>query len=288
MKLVAIMPCRNEEWVIGLTARAVLMWADALVVLNHASTDGSAAILREIAKETARGLVWLHEPDPTWREMSHRQELLKCARDMGATHVAYVDADEILTGDLLPSIRPWCGTLPVGTMLSLPWLQLRTTASVMSSGMWAQQVASTVFRDSPELHWATRDGYDFHQRQPLGRAWNKFEPVGRHRRSSGLMHLQFLSERRLRAKHALYVAQELVRWPGRKPVADINEMYRRTVREAAAASVSPAPAAWWAPYGHLMPHLHIDAEPWQEQALRDLIAQHGREKFADAELFGVV
>ena len=101
------------------------------------------------------------------------------------------------------------------------------------------------------------------------------------------MHLQFLSERRLKAKHAKYVCDEITRWPGRKTVAEINEMYSRTVRESAAAKVSPVPPEWWLPYQHLAHHLNAGSVPWQEQAVRDMVAEHGIEKFAGAELFGV-
>ena len=32
MKLVGIMPVRNEDWCLDLTARAALMWCDELVI----------------------------------------------------------------------------------------------------------------------------------------------------------------------------------------------------------------------------------------------------------------
>ena len=39
MKLICLMPARNEDWIIGLSARAALMWCDELIVMDHASTD---------------------------------------------------------------------------------------------------------------------------------------------------------------------------------------------------------------------------------------------------------
>ena len=54
--------------------------------------------------------------------------------------------------------------------------------------------------------------------------------------------------------------------------------------QSEAAAVSPVPAEWWAGYEHLMQYLNVDAEPWQDRELRRLVAEHGREKFADLEL----
>ena len=36
MRLIAIMPCRNSDWILGLTARAALLWCDGIAILNHA------------------------------------------------------------------------------------------------------------------------------------------------------------------------------------------------------------------------------------------------------------
>ena len=98
MKLVGIMPVRNEDWCLDLTARAALMWCDELVISLHACTDESSEIAQAVSAEHS-GLVTLQLGPLTseWPEMAHRQELLLAARAQGATHVAIIDADEILT-----------------------------------------------------------------------------------------------------------------------------------------------------------------------------------------------
>ena len=274
MKLVAIMPCRNEDWIIGFTLRAVLKWVDAVVVLDHASVDKTPQILAQIESEFSSDRVILTTwEDPVWKEMAQRQSLLYCARHIGATHVAYVDADECLSGDLLPHIRDWAAGLPHGTMLSLPWLQLRGGIErVHTEGVWGSQCASTIFRDHSELHWAARNGYDFHQREPLGQAWRQCYPVSRNRRTGGLMHFQFTSDRRLFAKQYLYQLTERLRWPDRKTPAEIAAMYGQTVDWHMAPTTDAAvPEAWFEPYRDLLVHLHMDAEPWQLEECRKVI-----------------
>lgn len=284
MKIVAIMPVRNEEWCIGLTARAILRWVDKLIILNHASTDGTMAILSQIrVHEEGSRIEWFSWGGDTWEEMRHRQMLLENARRCGATHIVHIDADELITCNLLPHMRSHFETLPRGMIMELPWICLRNGIGQQhGGGLWADQFASVGFLDDPIYHWQSEAGEEhFHHRHPKGRQMVPFRPVGR--KDGGLFHLQFASERRLRAKQALYQITERLRWPERTP-AD----YAMTVRESLASPAKVIPELWWNQYVDLLPHLNVDAEPWQEQRCRDLVQEHGRAMFAGLDLFGVV
>src|SRR5579872_5017219 len=125
MKLACLMPVRTEDWCLGLTARAALMWCDELIALAHACTDNSVAILQEIARETGKVRI-MEQPDPLWTEMAHRQALLTIARQYGATHIATVDADEVLSGNLIASIRGIFQSAPPKLTLQVPWICLRS------------------------------------------------------------------------------------------------------------------------------------------------------------------
>lgn len=301
MKIIATMPCRNEDWCLGLTLRAVLMWADAVVVLDHASTDDTPRIIQDVDREYPGRVFGLQVPDPTWYEMAHRQAMLQFARGAGATHVAIVDADEVLTGNLLFTIRDSIANLAEGRLLQLPWTCLAPGVGLMglpgiskyySAGVWGTNWVTMAFSDLAHYGWATRDGYDFHHRHPIGSM-----PIGAVRPceqgQGGLMHLQFSSRRRLKAKQALYKITEVLRWPERCDTAEkraaIDAMYDRAVYESEPASTARAdvPAAWWAQHHQLLHHLRLDAEPWQEAAVRLTVHEHGREKFQGLDLFGV-
>lgn len=291
--IVATVPCRNEDWICGLSIRAMLMWVDAVVVLDHASTDATPHILAEIAEEYPDRVTVLNETSPVWEEMRHRQRLLDTAREIGATHIALIDADEVLTGDLLPTIRGFVERCPAGQTMQLPWLCLRGSKDLVHrSGVWGEQNVSMGFKDAAGLGWdsASRGGYDFHKRDPMGRAFAGYRPL--QSRSSGLMHLQFVSDRRLRAKQALYQATEVLRWPGRETPGQIRKKYSLSVYgeegpARRAHQMATCPAAWWAPYAHLIHHYRPDAEPWQESTLKALVAEHGAAKFAGLDFFGV-
>lgn len=303
------MAARNEDWCIGLTARAALMWLDELVVLNHASTDSTGLILSAIAAEYPGRVTVLIESDPVWQEMRHRQMMLAVARRRNATHICYIDADEILTGDLLDDTKPGVrcvirglfASMPDNLLLQIPWLALRgSIGQVHTSGPWADgQVASFGFMDDPKLGWSSvgRGGYDFHHRHPMGKLLIPWTPITN--RCSGLLHLQYLSGRRLRAKQAKYKCDEILRWPGREPdqIRAVNQRYNLAVygcveptegwSERLALSLGEAPIdQWWRPYQPLMKHLHIQAEPWQEAEVKRLVADHG-DKLKGLDLFGL-
>ncbi len=287
-------PVRNEDWILALSARAMLMWADHVVFLDHACTDNSAEILREIAVECPGRVTILKEESPVWEEMRHRQRLLDAAREVGGTHICLVDADEVLSGNCLPHIRDWIERCPANATMQLPWLCLRGSRDLVhASGVWGEQDASMAFVDAPHLGWsaASRSGYDFHQRAPMGREFFGYRPVGN--RGGGLMHLQFVSERRLKAKQALYQATEVLRWPGRETPDQIRQKYSLSVYGAHSPTMGgfdlgPVPFSWWGPYEHLMHHYRPDDHPWQLTELRRLVAEHGMEKFEGLDFFGMV
>lgn len=292
-KIIVCMPVRNEDWILGLSARAVLMWADDLCICDHWSTDKTSEIYYELRDEFP-GRVHIQEwRDREWTEMAQRQALLEAARDAHASHIVLVDADEVLTGNLIGQIRRDIEMTGSRTIMQLPWLQLRGGITEQhSAGPWSEQWASFAFRDDPVLHWAQRDGYDFHHRHPMGRQLLPFRPVPR--KLGGLMHLQMASERRVKAKAALYKMTEVIRWPGRSTPEQLNAQYDLAVFGRADKScrdplpMAQIPKEWWKPYEQLIDkYLKIHAEPWQQKQCRDLWAEHGAEKFAGLDLYGI-
>lgn len=288
LKIVVTMPVRNEDWVLGLSLRAVLMWADEVVILDHASTDQTPDIIREVSAENPGRVIAFREDSPVWEEMAHRQKLLDAARQRGASHIAIVDADEVLSGNLLPYIHDYFEETGPHHLLQFPWLCCWRGISDFRNGdasPWSRAMVTTGFKDSPELHWKARDGYDFHHRHPMGRQMGPYAPVVRP--EGGLMHLQFAGWNRLRAKQALYQMTEVLRWPERKPASELAAMYGQAVDESG-LQTQPVPAEWWAPYASLLPLLKVNADSWQELRCRELVQQHGAQRFDGLNLFGVV
>lgn len=284
MRLVALMPARNESWCIGLSARVALAWCDALVVGLHECEDDTESIIDGIDGEVSK----LRFTGRLWDEMPQRQALLMEARRIGATHIVIVDADEVLTGNLLASIRGYVEELRPGRMLHLPGYNLRGgIEQYHANGVWGRRWFSTTFKDQPMLHWG---GDQYHHREPFGVSLAACQSVAQGR--GGVMHLWGASERRLRAKHAWYKMTETLRWPD-KPRREIDRYYSMAISPGAAPQYdqewryAPVPVDWWEPHLEARRYLNVDAEPWQEAEVRRLCAEHGAARFAGLNLYGV-
>ncbi len=284
MRIVACMPARNEGWCIGLSARVALAWCDALVVGLHECDDDTEAVVDGIDGEISK----LRFAGRLWDEMPQRQRMLIEARRIGATHIAIVDADEVLTGNLLAVIRGYVEGLRAGRMLDLPGYNLRGGIDQYHvNGVWGRRWFSTAFKDHPQLHWS---GDQYHHREPFGMSLVACQPVTQN--AGGTMHLWGASERRLRAKHAWYKMLEALRWPD-KPRREIDRYYSMAIWPGAAPQFdrnwryAPVPTGWWKPHVEARQYLNLDAEPWQEAEVRRLWREDGPAKFVGLNLYGV-
>jgi hypothetical protein len=241
----------------------------------------------------------LVEPEDKWDEMRHRQELLCGARAFGATHIALVDADEVICAPhLVPissprtvrgatnhqaAIQDPIMDLDTGSMLQLPLYNARGSHTRYHvNGTWGNRWVTVAFVDDIRLHWR---GDTFHKREPMGLNLNPWRPI--RQGHGGVIHLWGASERRLRAKHALYKMVETLRWPA-KPKAQIDAYYNQAMLDLG-WKFAEMPEEWWKPYAEmgLMKCLHLDAAPWQEKKCQQLIDEHGAPRFVGLDLFGV-
>lgn len=300
MKLIGLMLARNSGWVIGASVRSALRWCDMLIVLLHACDDDSEEVVEEVRREHPRRIALLHETSPQWDEMNHRQRTLDAARRLRATHVANVDDDEILTGNGFDEVRFAAARLEPGETLDMPWLCMWNGLDSYRAddSHWSRTLVDVVFADIPGMHYkAATDGYQHHARRPRGstgltRLWGRCEGLRRQRLMGsapfgGLMHLQFASERRLLAKQALYKMWEVIRWPDKRTVGEINTMYDGTAL-APGLGLAAVPPGWWEGQRALREHIRLDAVPWQETECKQLWVKHKPQTFKGLNLYGVV
>lgn len=299
MKIVGIMPVRNEQWVLGLSARVALQWCDEIVIGMHFCTDTSGRIGDMLLGEYAGRVACAVLVGASWAEMEHRHRLLEIARQRGATHIALIDADEVLCADSLPHVRRWAEALAPGECLNVqmycPWRSLHQYR--VDKCIWhPRNDLALVFRDSPNLSFAPgKDGYQHHARAPRGSAAVYSSLRRRYERRTtqfpqtpdlGVMHLQWVSWRRLVAKHARYKMHERLTNPN-ATTAWINETYGRALDETG-LRLADVPASWWAGYEDRMKHVKLDDAPWFEGECQRMLAEHGAERFEGLDLFGVV
>ncbi|HEV2853854.1 MAG TPA: glycosyltransferase [Thermoanaerobaculia bacterium] len=286
MKLVGVMAVRNEQWVLGLSLRAALLALDELVVLDHASADGTPALIERVAREHPGRVHVLREDDPVWREASIRQLLLEAARGLGATHVCPLDADEVISGNLLPGLRDALAPLAPGEALWLPWLDLwRGLDRYRGDRGFSNYRMVLGFRDAPAVGYApSQGGYDIHARRPLGLAGERCFPASRE--EGGVLHLAFAHWRRIQTRTAWYKMTEVLRFPWRRGPELLNRNYDHHLDESGLQTV-PVDPEWWAPYAPWRGEVDLGESPWFEDECRRLLAEHGPEAFRGLDLWGV-
>jgi hypothetical protein len=291
MKIVSLTVTRNEEWVLGLSLRTALQWVDHAIVLDHASTDGTRKIVEEVMTEFPGRVSYFEEKNPVWMEMDHRQRTLDEGRKVGGTHFAIVDSDELPTANVLPNLRGWFEALKDRQLMDLPLIPVWGSLEAYRcdpSGMWQKSWLTLGWKDDGHCFWkAKEDGYQYHQRPPYGTVQevsNRARPVGRHM-DGGVMHLQFANLRRLRAKHAYYKMEEVVRWPGREHISMIEKKYSMATKENGLV-IRPCPESWWK--GYRKDLVAISNVPWHEDACRALWAKYGPERFKGLDLYALL
>jgi hypothetical protein len=204
---------------------------------------------------------------------------------MGGTHFVIVDADELLTFNVVSQAREIVLSCPSAHCLALPmvssyWELHRRRVD----GPYGQSSRlSWCFTDNGSLSWEPDFGYHHHMRVPRGcpqrahyyplcAAHPDIGPV--HLNWGGVFHLQYASEARLKAKAVWYKVMETIRWPGRMSAQQLNRKYDWTLDEIHAdmslPEFMPIPDEWWRGYINLGWHKHIDllAEPWQAKDAR--------------------
>lgn len=298
MKIVGMMLVRNEDWVLECSMRAALKWCDDLVLTVHKTTDNSwgdtfpgPQIINQLWDEfrypSGQSKIHIDDVinDDQWNEMDVRQRLLEKSRFHGATHLAIIDADEVLTANLLPVIRTWFQHLSPGQLMDLPMVPIRGDLNHYQDddSVWSRAYLTVGFRDMPGLsHRPGPDGYQHHNRPPFGCLPNRMRPLEGLAAHGGVMHLQFVNARRLLAKHVLYRMVDHLRWPGRETPKQLNYKYDQALQEP--GKLSAVPAAWWD--GHAKETIKLDGVPYQEDEIRRLLAEHGREAFEGLDLKG--
>lgn len=292
--IAALFLVRNEQWCLAASLRSALIYAEHVVVYNDRSTDSTAAIIQAMADEHP-GRVHVVPPlsldQRVWPEMQMREATLRFARNLGATHFAINDADEVLSarllrrmanphtrGELLHHIRQ--PGQAVGLSMLSPyagrWDQVRCDRS------FAASCVSWLVHDAPGLCWADDgDRYCHHRRLPRGASHALTIP----RAHGGIFHLQFINRRRLVAKAVWYKLQETVSFPGRMPPGALNQKYDWAISEEGMQLEPVCHEDLAEPVASLRNLVDTTSDCWQLDEARRLYREHGPQRFTDLNLY---
>jgi len=269
---VCLTPVRNEAWVLERFLRAASTWADAIIVLDQASDDGSVEIARRFPKVALSEYPHASYDDPIRRGM-----LVDLARAAvpGPRILVALDADEVIASDAWQhrEMRDFLSA-PPGTAARMRWVNVLPEEPrawippAFTDFMFIDD--GSAFRGAP-MHGP---------RLPGATAEMTIDLVG-----PKVIHLQYLDWERMRSKQRWYQAQERLEHPRKRPIQIYRQYHhmeaiapseRHRLREEWLAQKQDGPS--------LLAFEPQDAYP-TDQRLLDLVTENDARRFRRVDLW---
>ena len=277
MKIIGLMPVRNEAWVLPHSLACLSAFCDVIVVNDQDSEDESRDICRRFPK-----VVLLESPDRLICEQARRQ-LLDAARDYEGHNLLWAnDADELVSPSLMNAfIERRRDVLVPGTAIDGRFHTLWNTFATYRADytLYRPRWGRMGFVDD------RRTDYDRSQR---ARLHDPRIPAGEHAPAIEaaqlpILHLQWMIPNRNQLKQAWYRCREWL--DGTKSAASINDMYSITF-PAPRARTAPVPPDWIADL--TFPDASADQLPsWHQRDLFAWFDHHGIERFEPLEIWHI-
>ena len=285
MILVAHVLVHNDAWCIGASARAMLRYCDDMIIGLHASTDGTEDVLEDLSREHP-GRVTVVEQDSCFPKedlpieqaggVFRRGHLGKLAVRMGATHVLGVDSDEVVTANVAGQMRD----LAQQGVVYLPWVSMWRSLDTYRE-TWRQMMPFAYPVDG-KSHWIGSG----HGRFPADVAALPYPPEPHvSYGTGGVMHLAYLSERRLMWKRLMYRIHERL-WYPKADSAAINAKFSESIGRPSDDEMKPVSPSWWTGLEDVRGMLRPDDRLWHEDECRRLVAEHGMSVLDGLDLGG--
>jgi glycosyl transferase family 2 len=280
MKIIALVPVRNEAWVLEHSLACWSGFCDVVIVNDQMSTDTTREICRRFPKVV---LLESKPADMVARlPQQARWRLLEAARNYDGNNLLWcTDADELTPP--APARRFFADHAGV--------LWPRRVIECRFHNLWKD---ARRFRQDLSLygpHWKPmgfvddrRVGYPMGER-PLHEPRMPLEPDASALRAEELpvLHLQWVIWNRNQMKQAWYRCVELIN--GRLTALELNALYQGTL-PIWYVHTEPVPDAWLADL--TLPPASADREPsWHEQEMLAWFDERGVEFFEPLEIWHV-
>ena len=243
MKIVALLPFKNEAWCLPSYLHNTIKVVDEIIAIDDGSIDDSAKILKD-AGAKVYSADNLRNFNSGWSEGSIRAELLKLGRESGGTHFVCLDADESFTNNFVEISKNSISQLRPGEKIAMQWLALwkSYTHYRHDSTVWSNNWKDFIVADSPELT------YNSKQHMHLGRT-----PLGNHESGkshwisyppnyAAVMHFQFSVYNNFQLKQCWLRCSELIQEPGTEGA--INAKYSITLLDQG-VGLQEMPKEWY-------------------------------------------
>ncbi len=276
MKIIALLPVKNEGWILPTYLSSVKKIVDKIISIDDGSTDNSKKIL-----QNAGALVYENKKivKSGWAEHSIRQKLLQLGREHGGTHFICLDADEIFSENFIKNGRQSIKNLKPGQKLFFRWVNLwKSTQEYRNdSSPFGKVIKDFIFCDDKNsLH-----DYAF---LGVGRTPGKASPeksIFWPEKEGVIIHFQFSAWKMTQLKQAWYRCSELIK--ADRNVKRINNTYAISL-DNPTAKLSPIPPKWLD--GIELPK-NIPQTSWHLDKILDWFDEYGIEFFEPLQIWHI-
>jgi glycosyltransferase involved in cell wall biosynthesis len=222
MKIITLIPFKNENHLLPTAISSVKDISDEIIVINDNSTDGSDKIAGEIGAKVYdnRDLI-----EYGWSELSIRKNLLNLGREHGGTHFICLDADEAISSNFKNNIDI-IDTLKPGQKLVMQWLAMwkTTTQYRDDSSVWSNNYKDFIFYDDSKMDFP--DVWMHTPRTPGDNNSNTNIIIPKE--IGSVLHYQFSNWSAFQIKQSWYRCSELIKFNGGN-YHEINNKYKITL-----------------------------------------------------------
>ena len=153
MKKIAIMPVKNEEWILEHNLTCASMFFDHIIVADQNSDDKTPEICKKFPK-----VVYIKNTSTKYNEGDRRQLLLDAAREFsGNNFIANLAADEIFSANILEKgeFERLVKDKNPGTGFSFHWVQLWRSQDKYrdDSSIWSNSYRPFAFIDDRKTNY---------------------------------------------------------------------------------------------------------------------------------------
>jgi glycosyltransferase involved in cell wall biosynthesis len=274
VKIVALIPAKNEEEIIGVCLQSLQKVVDHVVVYDDNSTDKTSEIARQA------GAVVINESyssESGWPEFKIRERLLEEARKLKATHIISIDADEALAPTFAKVAKEYFQKMKPGDTLSLRWITLWKRADFERvDGIYASLYKEFAFCDD----LVSKHEYAY---LGVGRVPKNLngENIKVESDLGGILHFQYVFWEQTQLKQAWYRCSEFVQ--KERSAKRINNTYRTSL-DSNQVKIKPLPAEWIVPCEKPEKKLK---EQWYKERIFELFDRHGVGYFEPLEIWHV-
>lgn len=214
MKVITLLPAKNEGWIIRSTLKNMSDFSDHIIIADQNSTDDSIEIYKEFEKVTViQNNNQNHNNSVRWRLLAYARE--KFGKE---NLIICVDADEMIQSVAIQHIKDQI-TKDATTSISFtfPWIQLwSTTEKYRVDGVWKNNRKGIAFLDDGVVDYERKTVLNDHTgRVPTCQKEIKIDKFP-------LLHYQYIDLKQSEIKQAWYRCSELI--SGNEP-KKINHKY---------------------------------------------------------------